>query len=69
MTEQLLKMKEVRERVSLSRQEIYRRIKTGNFPEQIQLGPGRVAWVGSEVDQWIVEAIARGRRTKPSGGQ
>ena len=64
MTEQLLKMKDVRGRVSLSRQEIYRRIKLGTFPEQVQLGPGRVAWVGSEVDEWIARAIEQGRRTK-----
>ena len=64
MTEQLLGMKQVRERVSLSRQEIYRRVKAGTFPKQIPLGPGRVAWIGSEVDEWIAQIIARGRRTK-----
>ncbi len=57
---------ELKERapVRQKRQEIYRRIKTGTFPKQIQLGPGRVAWVGSEVDEWIAGVIERGRRTE-----
>lgn len=62
MAETLIAMKDLRGRVSLSRQEIYRRIKAGTFPESIQVSPARVAWVGSEVDAWIQNTIEQGRR-------
>ena len=38
-----LNIEHVRERTSLSKQEIYRRVRRGDFPKQIQIGPARVA--------------------------
>ena len=51
--ERLLSFKEVISMTSLSRGEIYRRFKQGRFPRPIRLGKGRVAFVHSEVAEWI----------------
>lgn len=56
--EKLLSIGQVRERVPLSRQEIYRRIKAGSFPRQIPLGPQRVAWREADIEEWILQRIA-----------
>ena len=56
--ERLLTMDQVRERVTLSKQEIYRRIRRGEFPSQVRIGVSRVAWVESEIQEWIAQAIS-----------
>ena len=57
-----LNIEQVRQRTSLSKQEIYRRVRRGDFPKQIQIGPARVAWVETEVDEWA-QKILEGRRS------
>ena len=53
MAERFLSIRTVVERTTLSRSEIYRRVKVGNFPRQVKIGPRRVAWNESEVSEWI----------------
>ena len=57
----LLTLIQVTERTTLSKQEIYRRIKRGDFPRQIRLGVARVAWVESEIEDWICWTVSRSR--------
>ena len=33
-------------------------IAEGHFPKPVRLGPNSVAWVASEVEEWIRERIA-----------
>jgi prophage regulatory protein len=40
------------------REQIRRKAKAGEFPSPITLSPKRVAWVESEVDDWLAERIA-----------
>ena len=47
-----------RERVPYSDMHILRLEKEGKFPKRIQLGPNRVGWLDSEIDQWIEERVA-----------
>lgn len=54
----LLRLPEVRQRVGLSRSEIYRRIRRNEFPKAISLGPKTSAWDASELDRWIADRIA-----------
>lgn len=54
-----LPLAEVKSRVSLSRAEIYRRMKAKALPRTIRLRPARVAWVESEVVAWQ-ENLVRG---------
>ncbi|MBL4748952.1 MAG: AlpA family phage regulatory protein [Magnetovibrio sp.] len=38
-------------------QHIARLEVSGKFPKRVQLGPNRVAWVLSEVDEWIIQRL------------
>lgn len=61
MSQRLLSMKQVLERVPLSKTEIYRRIRAGNFPAPIRLGVSRIAFSAEEIDAWIL--------SRPNSGQ
>ena len=53
MGQRLLSIREVAERTTLSKNEIYRRIRENKFPHQIRLGIRRVAWREKDIDFWI----------------
>jgi prophage regulatory protein len=57
----LLRMRQVRLRTGLSRSTIYLKIKTGEFPVQVSLGPRAVGWLEAEIDRWIASRIERSR--------
>ena len=57
----LIKLPTVKERTTLSTSEIYRRIEAGTFPAQIKLGAKAVAWLESEVNEWIEQHISASR--------
>lgn len=65
MSERFLRLKEVRARVPLSRSSLYSRIKSGDFPKPINLGARAVAWLESDIDEWINGRIVD---DKGSGG-
>ncbi|MFG6111165.1 helix-turn-helix transcriptional regulator [Stenotrophomonas nematodicola] len=52
----LLRLKEVQDRVGMSKTTIYDRVRTKNFPAPVHLGT-MAAWVESEVDAWILDRI------------
>ena len=49
----LLKIKEVGELTGLSKMQIYRMEARGEFPPRREVSPGRVAWLSSEVEEWV----------------
>ena len=49
----LIRLKEVQHRVGLGRSTIYRWMAEGEFPKPVPLGAHAVAWVESEVEEWI----------------
>lgn len=53
----LLRLQEVIQRCGLGKTAIYTRIRAGAFPRPVDLG-GVVAWVESEVEDWIQARIA-----------
>ncbi len=53
-----LKLQEVMEKTALSRSAIYRKMNEDQFPQSISLGGRAVAWVESEVDEWMEECLA-----------
>ena len=59
-----LKIKDVVEKVSLGQSTIYKMVAGGDFPRPFQIAPNRVAWVESEVDDWLTE-----RASQRTGGQ
>ena len=44
---------DVCDRVNWSRTTLWRRVKAGDFPRPLRLGPNSVGWRSDEVDQWI----------------
>ncbi|MEF3102564.1 DNA-binding protein [Enterobacter sp. 10-1] len=50
---QLLRLKKVEEKTGLKRSQIYLYMKNGDFPRSIKIGPASVAWLESEIDDWI----------------
>ena len=54
----LIKFPETQRLTALSRPRIYQLIAEGRFPKQVKLGSLSVAFVESEVRDWIAERIA-----------
>lgn len=54
----LLIMPEVEALTHFSKPTIYQMIREGRFPQQVRLGPNKVAWLRSEVLRWIDERAA-----------
>jgi|ETNmetMinimDraft_28_1059901.scaffolds.fasta_scaffold225059_1 prophage regulatory protein len=61
MTETFLRLPAVNERTGFGRSHIYNLIKLGKFPKQIKLGPQSVAWLESEVSEWMEQRILESR--------
>lgn len=59
--QRLIRRKEVQTKTGLGASSIYAMMNTGDFPQCINLSERRVAWVESEIDQWVSERIARHR--------
>jgi len=55
----LLRLPEVRLRVGgLSKVALWRMRRQGRFPEPVRLSAGAVAWLESEIDNWIAVKVA-----------
>lgn len=54
---ELMLTPEVDARVPYSRAHLYRLEDQGVFPKRRRIGPNRVAWVRSEVEQWLAERM------------
>lgn len=52
---QLIKLNQVMVKTTLSKSTIYRLVKTADFPKPKKLSLRAVAWLESEVDEWIEE--------------
>jgi prophage regulatory protein len=58
----LLRRKDVEARTGLKRSKLYQLMTEGTFPAQVKLGVGSsVAWVESDVEEWIQRQIDNGR--------
>ncbi len=55
MSSRLIRIKEVQHRVAKSRSTIWRDEREGRFPKRIQIGKHSVAWLESDIDQYIQE--------------
>ncbi|MDA3500720.1 AlpA family transcriptional regulator [Acinetobacter sp. AOR34_HL] len=58
-TEQrLIRRKEVQTKTGLGASSIYVMMKSGEFPQCLNLSERRVAWIESDINQWIANRIA-----------
>nr|WP_321277965.1 AlpA family transcriptional regulator [uncultured Vibrio sp.] len=62
----LLKLKDVMHTTNLARSTIYKYINDGNFPKPISLNERNVAWLESEIEEWILEKIEQRDMTETS---
>jgi prophage regulatory protein len=53
--DQLLGRKQIEERLNLSRSTLYALLARGQFPKPIHLTTKKVAWMESDIEQWILE--------------
>ena len=56
-SDRLIAKRELCRMVPYTPQHILRLEKRGKFPRRIQVGPNRVAWLLSEVQEWIAARI------------
>jgi len=57
--QRLIRRKEVQAKTGLGASSIYAMMKTGDFPQCLNLSERRVAWIESEIDKWITERIKK----------
>ncbi|MEE8241409.1 MAG: AlpA family transcriptional regulator [Nitrospirales bacterium] len=55
----ILRLKDLQQRVKLSRSTIYAKIAAGDFPSPITLGPRAVGWLESDIQKWITSRILK----------
>ena len=67
MKENLMRLPEDIKFTGFGRSQIYRLVNQGEFPKQIQISPGSVAWLESELEAWMKERIRLSRNDDPSG--
>ena len=65
MADRLLNREEILDITGLGRTTQWRLENEGGFPARRKIGPGRVAWLASEVEAWMralphVPAVGRG---------
>ncbi|EDX0048492.1 AlpA family transcriptional regulator [Salmonella enterica] len=65
MSQSLIRLPEVQRRTGYSKAWIYKLIDQGRFPKPVKIGSRSIAFVESEVDEWIAERIAA--RDKKAG--
>ena len=67
MTDSFLRLPKVKQLTGFGRSQIYHLIKQGKFPKQIHIGPKSVAWLDSEVSEWMKERIRPSRKNDTPG--
>jgi prophage regulatory protein len=63
VAQRFISVKEVLDRICLSKTELYERLKAGIFPKSIALGPQKVVFLESEIDAWMQARIEEGDRS------
>lgn len=61
--DRFLSVADVSRVVGLSKTTIYKYVGAGAFPDSVPVGPKRIAWLESEVMQWMAACVeARNRK-------
>jgi len=58
MTMKFLRLPEVKSRTGFSRSSIYLFVQNGTFPRPVRIGDRAVAWLETEIDEWIEARLA-----------
>ncbi|MEC5516093.1 AlpA family transcriptional regulator [Enterobacter hormaechei] len=57
MSQSLIRLSEVQKRTGYSKAWIYRLLKEKRFPQSVKIGSRSIAFVESEVEEWINQRI------------
>jgi len=61
----LLRIQEVRQRTGLSKNQVYRFAREGQFPTGIRISPRCTCWSSTEIEEWIRSRISNSRQKLP----
>ncbi|MBN3237728.1 AlpA family phage regulatory protein [Pectobacterium versatile] len=61
----LIRLSGVMKKTGLRKSWIYLLMKQGDFPQTVKIGARSVAWVESEVNDWIAARISQRGEVKP----
>lgn len=61
MSKSFIRLPEAMTRTGYSRSGLYKLISQGRFPKPVKIGTRAIAFIESEVDEWISQRIAESR--------
>ncbi|AYO37303.1 AlpA family transcriptional regulator [Serratia sp. P2ACOL2] len=62
MSQSLIRLPDVQRRTGYSKAWIYRLMSQGQFPASVKIGTRAIAFVESEIDDWVNQRIAESRK-------
>lgn len=62
MSQTLIRFSEVQRRTGYSKAWIYRLISQKHFPQPVKIGVRSIAFIESEIEEWINERIVESRK-------
>ncbi|XUU49132.1 helix-turn-helix transcriptional regulator [Serratia nematodiphila] len=62
MSQNLIRLSKVQRKTGYSKAWIYRLMSQGKFPASIKIGTRAIAFVESEIDDWVNQRIAESRK-------
>lgn len=62
MSQNLIRLPEVQRRTGFGKAWIYRLMSQGKFPASVKIGSRSIAFVESEIDEWINSRIEESRK-------
>ena len=57
MSNNILRLPEVKKITGLSRSSIYAMMEKSAFPRQVSLGARAVGWIDAEISEWIAQKV------------
>ena len=62
-----MRLPEVIKLTGFRRSQIYRLVNIGEFPKQVKISSKSVAWLESELEEWMDKKIQESRNNAPGG--
>ena len=62
-----MRLPEVIKLTGFRRSQIYRLVNIGEFPKQVKISSKSVAWLESELEEWMDKKIQESRNNTPGG--
>ncbi|EAX8476399.1 AlpA family transcriptional regulator [Salmonella enterica] len=56
-SQRFLRLHQVLDKTGLKRSQIYAYMRTDDFPKSVKIGPSSVAWLESEIEEWINQKL------------